>query len=218
MKKLLISLLFCASLAVSVFSATLLTDRQALQEELIRLHVVADSDSPEDQRRKLQVRDAVLRAIGDGMKQAGDAQAAKAYLLENLPEIQTAARDCLQALGCQDGVSVTLCREDFPRRLYDTFALPAGIYEALRITIGKGEGHNWWCVAFPSLCVPAVSGDVETAANAAGLPDSLTGAMTGRYRLRFYLLDLLGSWETGRSQEKPSLQFLPISGTITGNY
>lgn len=199
MKKLLMSLLFCTSLAVSVFSATLLTDRQALQEELIRLHVVADSDSPEDQSRKLQVRDAVLLTIQEGMEKAGDARAAKEYLLENLPKIQTAARECLESLGCEDSVSVTLCRENFPRRLYDTFALPAGIYEALRITIGEGEGHNWWCVAFPSLCVPAVSRDMETAASEAGLPDSLTGAMTGRYQLRFYLLDLLGSWETAGS-------------------
>ena len=199
MKKLLIPLLFCFSLAVSVFTVSLLSDRHALREELIRLHEVADSDSREDQSVKLKVRDAVLLTIRDGMEKAGDAQAAKDYLLENIPKIQAAARNCLRSLGCEDEVSVTLCKEDFPRRFYDTFALPAGIYEALRITIGKGQGHNWWCVAFPTLCVPAVSRDMETIASEAGLPDSLTGAMTGRYQLRFYLLDLLGSWETKRS-------------------
>ena len=199
MKKLLIPLLFCFSLAVSVFTVSLLSDRHALREELIRLHVVADSDSQEDQALKLQVRDAVLLSIREGMAQAGDAQAARDYLLENLPKIQAAAKDCLQRLGCDDSVSVTLCKEDFPRRLYDTFALPAGIYEALRVTIGEGRGHNWWCVAFPSLCVPAVSRDMEAVAADAGLRDSLTGAMTGRYEVRFFLLDLLGRLETAGS-------------------
>ena len=199
MKKLLIPLLFCFSLAVSVFTVSLLSDRHALREELIRLHVVADSDSQEDQALKLQVRDAVLLSIREGMAQAGDAQAARDYLLENLPKIQAAAKDCLQRLGCDDSVSVTLCQEDFPRRLYDTFALPAGIYEALRVTIGEGRGHNWWCVAFPSLCVPAVSRDMEAVAADAGLRDSLTGAMTGRYEVRFFLLDLLGRLETAGS-------------------
>ena len=161
--------------------------------------MVADSDSPQDQALKLQVRDAVLLSIRDGMAQAGDAQAAKDYLLENLPKIQSAAKNCLQSLGCEDAVSVTLCKENFPRRLYDTFALPAGIYEALRITIGEGQGHNWWCVAFPTLCVPAVSRDMEAVAADAGFRDSLTGAMTGRYEVRFFLLDLLGRLETAGS-------------------
>ena len=199
MKKLMIPLLFCFSLAVSVFTISLLNDRHALQEELIRLHVVADSDSEEDQALKLQVRDAVLHTIREGMAQAGDAQAARTYLLENLPKIQSAAKNCLRRLGCEDAVSVTLCKEDFPKRIYDTFALPAGIYEALRITIGEGQGQNWWCVAFPALCVPAVSRDMETVAADAGFTDSLTGAMTGRYEVRFYLLDLLGRLETARS-------------------
>ena len=199
MKKLLIPLLFCFSLAVSVFTVSLLNDRHALREELIRLHVVADSDSQEDQALKLQVRDAVLLSIREGMAQAGDAQAAKDYLTENLPKIQSAAQDCLRRLGCEDAVSVTLCKEDFPKRLYDTFSLPAGIYEALRVTIGEGQGHNWWCVAFPTLCVPAVSRDMEAVAADAGLRDSLTGAMTGRYEVRFFLLDLLGRLETAGS-------------------
>ena len=195
MKKLLIPLLFCFSLAVSVFTVSLLSDRHTLQEELIRLHVVADSDSQEDQAIKLQVRDAVLHTIREGMAQAGDAQAAKAYLLENLPKIQFAAKSCLRRLGCEDEISVSLCKEAFPKRFYDTFALPAGIYEALRITIGKGQGQNWWCVAFPALCVPAASRDMETVAADAGFTNSLTGTMTGRYEVRFFLLDLLGKLE-----------------------
>ena len=197
MKKLIASILFCLVAAGSVFGYTLFKDQKALETELVRLHVVANSDSPEDQDIKLRVRDAVLASIGSAMEEAGDGESARAYLRENLPKIQKAANETLKRLGCPDLAEVSLCREDFERRVYDTFSLPAGVYEALRVTIGAGEGHNWWCVAFPQLCVPATAGEVETAAKAAGLPESLGGAMTGRYRLRFYLLDLLGGLETG---------------------
>ena len=79
----------------------------------------------------------------------------------------------------------------------DTFTLPAGIYEALRITIGEGEGHNWWCVAFPSLCLSATSEEFADKAAGAGFPDSLTGALDGeeKYEVRFFLLDALGELE-----------------------
>ena len=92
---------------------------------------------------------------------------------------------------------VTLCKEAFDTRYYDTFTLPAGIYEALRITIGEGEGHNWWCVAFPSLCLSATSEEFADKAAGAGFPDSLTGALDGeeKYEVRFFLLDALGELE-----------------------
>ena len=196
MKKLLHSVLFCGALAASLFVFTLFSDRQALQQELIRLHVVADSDEPEDQAVKLKVRDAVLESIREGMESAASAEEAKQYLTDNLPKIQKAANDTLKALGCEDCALVSLCKEAFDKRVYDTFSLPSGIYEALRITIGDGEGHNWWCVAFPTLCVPAVSEGMEAVAADAGLSQSLRGAMTGRYELRFYLLDLLGRLQT----------------------
>ena len=192
MKKSMGAVIFCAALAVSVFAFSLLSDSRALKQELVRLHVVAASDEEADQAIKLKVRDAVLSSIREGMEQAGNAQEARAYLEENLPKIQRTADRCLKSLGCTDPVSVTLMLEKFPKRLYDTFALPAGIYESLRVTIGEGQGHNWWCVAFPQLCMPAASGDMEAVAAQAGLSESLRGAMTGRYEIRFFLLDLLG--------------------------
>ena len=199
MKKVFLSLLFCLVAAGSAVTAGLLQDQHSLQEELIRLHVVAASDSEEDQAVKLRVRDEVLDTIQEAMASAGDPQAAEAYLKENLPRIEAAANSTLQALGAGDSASVTLCREAFQKRIYDTFSLPAGIYESLRVTIGEGQGHNWWCVAFPTLCMPAVSRDVETIAADAGLSPALAEAITGRREVRFYLLDLLGRLSAGRT-------------------
>ena len=192
MKRIVASLLFCLTLAASVYGYSLFEDRKALETGLLRLHVVANSDSEEDQEVKLRVRDAVLKSIGSAMEQAGNAENAEAYLRENLSKIEEAANQTLEALGCQELASVTLCKEEFTKRIYDTFTLPAGLYKSLRITIGEGKGHNWWCVVYPQLCVPASSGEVEAAAMEAGLPETLRGAMTGRYQIRFFLLNLLG--------------------------
>ena len=196
MKKMVGAVVFSVVLAVSVGVMGLINDSQALEEKLIRLHVVAASDSEEDQALKLQVRDAVLESIRQDLREAGDVEAAKAYLQENLPKIEASARECLQKLGCSEEVFVGLTKEKFDRRDYEGFSLPAGIYESLRVVIGEGQGHNWWCVAYPELCLAASSGAVETAAEQAGLSKSLRGAMVGDYELRFFLLDLLGRLKT----------------------
>ncbi len=194
------ALIFCALTAGFVWCGSLLADRQILNEELIRLHVVADSDSREDQDRKLLVRDAVLESLKRDMAGLTDVQAARDYIQENLPKIRQVAVRALESVGCYDPVRVQLCKEAFDTRQYDTFSLPAGVYEALRITIGAGEGRNWWCVAFPSLCLPATSEGFAEAAAGAGFPQTLRDALTGQeeYQLRFRLLDLLGQWENSR--------------------
>lgn len=183
--------------ALAVWGGTLLADRQRLNEELIRLHVVANSDSRVDQEVKLQVRDAVIQSLEADLEALADVEQAKAYLTENLPKIQAVANETLEEAGFSGEAVVSLCKEAFDTRYYDTFTLPAGVYEALRITIGEGKGHNWWCVVFPTLCVPATTEGFEDTAAGAGFPDSLTGALTGEeeYEVRFYLLDVLGRME-----------------------
>ena len=197
MRKLLRSVGICLVLAASVWCGTLLADRETLNEGLIRFHVVANSDSEEDQAVKLQVRDAVLASLQEDLESIGDVEQARAYLQANLPKIQAIANQALEAAGCDCEAVVTLCREAFDTRYYDTFTLPAWVYEALRITIGAGEGHNWWCVAFPTLCLSATSEGFEAEAAGAGFPDSLTGALAGEpeYEVRFFLLDALGKLE-----------------------
>lgn len=197
MKRLVRNTLFCLVLAGTVWCASLLFDRQTLNEDLIRLHVVANSDSQEDQSIKLQVRDAVLQSLKGDLARVTDVEEAKAYIRENLPKIQGVVNQTLESLGFHGGAAVTLCQERFDTRTYPTFTLPAGVYEALRITIGQGEGKNWWCVAFPSLCLPCTSEGFSQVASGAGFSDPLSGALSGEpeYQVRFYLLDLLGRLE-----------------------
>jgi stage II sporulation protein R len=178
------------------YTGGLLADKQTLQQELIRLHVVGASDSAEDQAVKLQVRDAVIASLEHALSDATDMTQARAYIESHLPQIEAAANDALRELGLTDRAVVTFLEEAFPIREYDTFTLPSGVYESLRITIGEGEGKNWWCVVFPSLCFGSTD-EVQEVAAGAGFSDGLTGAVTRKenYRIRFYFLDLLGKVE-----------------------
>jgi len=185
----------CACLTAVLWTWGIISDKQTLREEILRLHVVANSDSREDQCIKLKVRDAVIDSISADLQSIGDVEQARAYIRENLPKIQQAANDTLKALGCEDTAVATLKEEVFDTRVYDTFTLPAGIYEALRITIGDGAGKNWWCVAFPTFCVPATSEGFAVTAAGAGFSETLTQTLEGEYEIRFYLLDLLGRLE-----------------------
>ena len=197
MKKMVKCVFACALLAAFVWCGTVIADRQRLNEELIRLHVVANSDRVEDQGLKLLVRDAIITSLRQALADVRDTEQAKEYLQENLPKLQELANKTLDAAGSAQQAVVTLCREGFPTRQYNTFSLPAGIYEALRVTIGDGAGKNWWCVVFPSLCVPQTSQGFSDTAAGAGFPDALSGALTGEepYQIRFYLLDKLGELE-----------------------
>lgn len=108
--------------------------------------------------------------------------------------IETVANDVLRSVGSSCRAVVTLGKEAFPTREYDTFTLPAGVYESLRVTIGSGEGQNWWCVVFPKLCVSATTDGFEDTAAGAGFSELLSGSLTGKpqYRVRFFLLDCFG--------------------------
>ena len=197
MKKMIKCVFVCALLTGLVWCGTVIADRERLNEELIRLHVVANSDTSEDQELKLLVRDAVITSLRQALADVQDTEQAKEYLKENLPKLQELANKALDAAGSTQRAVVTLCREGFPTRQYDTFSLPAGVYEALRITIGEGEGKNWWCVVFPSLCLPRTSQGFTDTAAGAGFPEALSGALSGEepYQIRFYLLDKLGELE-----------------------
>ena len=203
MRKITGRILFCLVLAASVWCAGLFSDRERLNQELIRLHVVAASDSAQDQAIKLQVRDAVMNGLQSAMEEITDVEAAKEYLRDNLPKIQKIANQALQVAGYDGEAVVTFCRETFDKRVYDTFTLPAGIYQSLRIVIGEGEGRNWWCVVFPEFCIPASGTEFADVAAGAGFSDALTGALTGEepYEIRFFLLDWLGKLENKFFQE-----------------
>lgn len=178
-----------AFVVVCIYGWGIVTDSQALRENFLRLHVVGASDSKEDQDVKLLVRDAVLASLEEGLDDLTDPAAAYDYVARMLPKVEEAANRCLQAAGFSDTVQVSLTEEAFPTREYDTFSLPAGVYQALRVVIGEGEGKNWWCVVFPQLCVGE---DFVETASVAGLSPELTGTLEGEYEIRFWLLEKLG--------------------------
>lgn len=165
-----------------------------LQEKMIRLHVIANSDSDADQTLKLCVRDAVLCRAEDILRQSADMTEARARLRDSLPDIGDAAAQELAAQGSGYSVSVALEDTEFPRKTYDGFALPAGEYLALRVVIGAGEGRNWWCVVYPPLCTTAAC-ELEGVALEGGMTADDLSLMTGEnagYVLRFRSLEL---WE-----------------------
>ena len=197
MKKIWKRMVFLTVAVVCFYTGGLLADQRTLQQELIRIHVVAASDSCEDQNMKLQVRDAVLESLQQALSDATDVDQAKAYIQAHLPQIEARANAILRELGAGDRAVVTFSEEAFPLREYETFSLPAGVYESLRITIGDGEGKNWWCVIFPSLCAGRSGDETADIAAGAGFSEGLSAALTGEggYRIRVYCLDLLGKIE-----------------------
>ena len=168
----------------------IVTDSGDLRENLLRLHVVGASNSQEDQAVNLQVRDAVLGSLEEGLRDMTDPQEAWDYVSRMLPQVEAAANRALAAAGFSETVQVSLTEEAFPTREYDTFSLPAGVYKALRVVIGEGEGKNWWCVVFPQLC--GAEGEVVETASTAGLDPELARSLEGEYELRFWVLEKLG--------------------------
>lgn len=167
---------------------------EQLSSKLVRLHVVADGDSAEQQAVKLKVRDAVLHTVTPALEGLTQRVEAENALRGMLPEIEQAARECLNAEGAEElTVGVTLENEAFPTREYDTFALPAGEYLSLRVTLGSGEGRNWWCVVFPPLCASASMESLDD--TTAALLDESDRRLITRdgqtYVLKFKLLELL---------------------------
>lgn len=188
----------CLLLAVAgaaLLGARLGKEQDDLAQKVIRLHVVANSDSEADQALKLKVRDAVLeegslQLVGLDRDQAVEA------LTEALPELGQVAAQTVAAEGYDYPVRVTLGPDQFPTKRYADFALPAGEYTALRVELGQGQGQNWWCVVFPPLCLDAVSeSSAETLAQS-GLTDSQVALVTGEsegYVVKFKAMEL---WES----------------------
>lgn len=197
MKKAIIFLLCMTCLYMLVPMTALAVEFQLQKQNIVRLHVVGASDDAEDQAVKLLVRDAIIGYLEPEIAKCSNSEEVKAYLTENLPAIESAANDFLAGVGNKDRATVTLCKEAFPIRSYDTFTLPSGVYSSLRITIGEGEGKNWWCVVFPSFCIQATSeGFLDTAAGA-GFSQPLGETLCGKdtHTISFFFLDCIGKIE-----------------------
>lgn len=137
-----------------------------ISNDVFRLHILADSDSEYDQSVKLKVRDRVLEYSQQLFNSAGSKQEAEELIACNLEKIKSVAEDELKNLGCDYKVTAEIKNMYFTTRHYEAYTLPSGMYDALRITIGSGKGHNWWCVMYPSICVSAAAEQDERAKQA----------------------------------------------------
>ncbi|MBR7081706.1 MAG: stage II sporulation protein R [Oscillospiraceae bacterium] len=183
--------LITALVVTMLFCCVTQGSQAELSEKLVRLHVVANSDSDEDQALKLKVRDAVLSEVEPIIMGASDREGAVSLLAENMDAVARAAGEAVLENGKNYRVKATIAQENFPTRRYDTFSLPAGSYTSLRVVIGGGEGRNWWCVAFPPLCKSAAVEDKsEEYGLTEGEVDLITGE-TGEYKLSFKTLEIL---------------------------
>ena len=196
MWKLLKFLMVILLILGAIYAYSIYRDRQTLNNQVIRLHVVADTDDPEDQEIKLLVRDEILKLVNTIKSDALTKEDALVLLQDQLPRLQEAANRVLQQSGKDYQAEVTLQQEAFPTRIYDTFSLPAGVYDSLRVTLGGGEGKNWWCVVFPDLCASAAAVVEETAVEA-GFSDTLSKTLTQEegYEVRFWVLDCWGKMQ-----------------------
>lgn len=148
-----LALVLCLTLSVCELHGTC----EGVRENVVRLHILAHSDSAEDQALKLKVRDAVLAACADWQETAATPEEALALAQERLPQLQAVAQQTVASEGYDYPVTAQVCRMYFTTRQYDTVTLPAGMYDAVRLSIGAGEGQNWWCVMYPPLCVGAAT-------------------------------------------------------------
>lgn len=179
--------------------AVLEREHTDLAGRVIRLHVIANSDHPADQALKLQVRDRILECAAASYEPGDDMQMACRRLSGQLDVLQRVGEQVVREQGYAYPVRVTLGSSRFPTKQYENFALPAGEYTALRVVIGEGAGENWWCVAFPPLCLGSVTQTVDEAAAAGHFTQRQVSLITGEsegYVVKFKAMEL---WERFKS-------------------
>ena len=191
--KYLLSFASSVLIAAIVVSLAPIYGESDIYSDVIRLHVIAQSDTEEDQTLKLKVRDAVLDCVSERVGECTDFTEAYALIDGMKDEIRDAALRCVRENGEDCAVTVSFGEEKYPRREYGEASLPAGVYNSLRVTLGEGKGHNWWCVLFPSVCMKFSSKTDEYAA--VGLTPAeyriITGK-SGKVKVKFRLLEIFG--------------------------
>ena len=172
---------------------------EQLPQNVLRLHVVANSNSAQDQAVKLEVRDAILEEAAQWCGDAESLEQANSAVCTHLGALREAANQALKENGLPADARAQVTDMYFPTRYYGDVALPAGTYRTLRVTIGKGGGKNWWCVVFPALCLPAAENREDVLAQ---LPESQRDVVENpeKYQVKFkvaewyeYLRSLLGA-------------------------
>jgi stage II sporulation protein R len=207
MKTTKIILLLCVFiLCAAVCDILPIHGEEKIYESVVRLHVLANSDSDEDQALKLKVRDAILAYVSPRVIDSSSREAAMRIINDEMDKIEKIAQSTVYSHGYDYNVDVTLTLEEYPTRNYEAMSFPSGEYVSLRVLIGEAKGQNWWCVLFPPLCLSAAT---EQSANeeafiAVGLNSDqykiITESDDVKYQLRFKLLEAIYGKEKNREQ------------------
>ena len=182
----LIALIICGVLNINAFSQQC----DSIRSKMLRMHVIANSDSVEDQQLKLKVRDAVLSAGKEVFDGSVTSSEAKEKITPHIDYLEKVALDTIKQEGFEYSVKITVENEYFNTRTYDNrITLPAGYYTAVKVIIGEGKGKNWWCVMFPPMCLPTAVAECE-------ISDVLTEneteivTETEKYKFRFKIVEI----------------------------
>ena len=187
----IVALIFVVVLLASSVDA--IRTQEALSGKVVRLHVLANSDTEADQALKLEVRDAILSYAEPLLDRVSDQKEAEAVLRGQLLELEETAIEVIHSAGYSYPVTVELEKTDFPTREYPSFSLPAGEYLALRVLIGEAAGQNWWCVVFPPLCSAVAVDFPDTLENASFSEEEIAFITEEKieYQIKFKIVELL---------------------------
>ena len=194
MKKIL-TLCVCICLVFVLLGLLPVHGEARIYDSVLRLHVVANSDSEEDQALKLRVRDRVIDIANRVCADCDTVEDARTVMTAHLEDIADAAADEIKSQGYRYDVEVSLGKEQYPRKTYASLCFPSGEYLSLQVRIGEAVGQNWWCVLFPPLCLDAATSSNEDAFISVGFtPDQykiITETDNPKYEARFKLLEII---------------------------
>ena len=168
-----------------------------IQEDVLRLHILANSNSEEDQAVKLKVRDRILLESGELFNTVGDKSSAQEKAAENTDKVEQIAKEVLAEEGFSYPVTAKVTRQFFDTRVYDGFTMPAGWYDSLQVVLGEGAGRNWWCVLYPPLCISAAEKTQEKLEENFTEGERQVLESEPEYEVRFFIVELagkIGNW------------------------
>ena len=181
-----------AILAATLLLAVMPTEADAaIYTDTIRLHVLANSDSEEDQKTKLAVRDDLLLTYAEVLGASRSMEEAEETVRSLLPAMREHVNNFLAARGVNYGAEITFSVEWYDTRVYESFTLPSGYYPSLRVLLGRADGKNWWCVMFPPLCLDMATEDAPADDGLGAYSESERRLISGEYQVRFKLLEVI---------------------------
>ncbi len=190
---------FCIAVLIAVVLLNFLpvSGESEIYSNTVRLHILANSDSAEDQEIKFKLRDVILVKLKEILKDVSTIEEALNLTEASCDELENTSEVFLNELGICAPVSVTLDKETYPTRHYDNFSLPAGIYNSLKVTINEGDGQNWWCIIFPSLCISDAVEAEEEYVEAGFTPEQykiIENDSAPKYKVKFKILEIISDF------------------------